>query len=185
MRVISGRARGVRLKVPERETRPSTDRLREALFSMLQGRLEEARVLDLFAGSGALGIEALSRGAQKALFVESRRAAAAVVQENLEKTRMGEKGVVLQRDVFAFLSASRAEFDLIFADPPYASSSGADLAEALLVDCALPARLARDGLLVLEVEAARDCPEAPGWRLVERRKHGGSAILFYAHQDSR
>ncbi len=185
MRVIAGSARGVRLKVPERATRPSTDRLREALFSMLQGRLEGARVLDLFSGSGALGIEALSRGAQQAVFVEVRRAAVAVVEENLEKVNMAEQGVVLQRDVSAFLSGSGEEFDLIFADPPYASNAGHDMAGALLDEAALGPRLAQGGLLVLEVEAERDVPEAPRWRLLERRKYGGSAILFYAHGDSR
>ncbi len=185
MRVISGSARGVRLKVPAKETRPSTDRLREALFCMLQERLEGARVLDLFAGSGALGIEALSRGARQAVFIEVRHAAVEVVEKNIERARMEGKGIVLQCDVFAYLSGSGEEFDLIFADPPYAVNSGSDPAGTLLSDSKLAARLSPAGLLVLEVESERDAPDAPGWRLLERRKYGGSAILFYAHGDAR
>ncbi|MCH2063112.1 MAG: 16S rRNA (guanine(966)-N(2))-methyltransferase RsmD [Roseibacillus sp.] len=185
MRVIAGRAGGMRLRVPPRATRPSTDRLREALFSILQGRLEGARVLDLFAGSGALGIEALSRGAQEAVFVEQSRVAGKVLKENLEKTQLSGQATVLERDVFAYLADSSSAFDLVLADPPYASKSERDLAGALMTDASLPPRLSDGGLVVLEVEAEREEPAASGWKVVDRRKYGSSAILFYAQEESR
>ncbi|MDP7657327.1 MAG: 16S rRNA (guanine(966)-N(2))-methyltransferase RsmD [Roseibacillus sp.] len=185
MRVIAGRARGMRLKVPPRATRPSTDRLREALFSILQVRLEGARVLDLFAGSGALGIEALSRGAQEAVFVEASGAAGRILRENLEKARFAGQGTVHQRDVFAYLGSCSAVFDLILADPPYLSNADHDLAGALMEDASLPSRLSDGGLVVLEVEAEREEPAAPGWKMIDRRKYGSSAILFYAREESR
>lgn len=178
MRVIAGTARGARLKVPTRVTRPSTDRLREALFSMLAGRLEEARVLDLFAGSGALGIEALSRGAARVEFIEEQAAAARVIEANLAVARL-DRGLVHAGDVFRMLRRLRGPFDLVFADPPYARGGRADLAAELLCDPDLPSRLAADGLLVLEVEEERDVPEGRGWTLLRRRVYGRSAILFY------
>ena len=100
MRVIAGRARRMPLKVPSQLTRPSTDRLREALFSILQGRLAGGRVLDLFAGSGALGIEALSRGAKKAVFVEQSRDAARCIRENLAKLGLEECARVQEGDTY-------------------------------------------------------------------------------------
>lgn len=186
MRVIAGQARGLRLKVPTRVTRPSTDRLREALFSILGARVEGASVLDLFAGSGALGLEALSRGAAKALFVESNRQAARVIAENLARTKLNDSRKlvrIIDRDVFAALRVMRERFDLIFADPPYASRSGTDLAAQLLRSETLPARLERDGLLVVEVESERDAPEEPLWSLEDVRTYGSSAILFYAPRE--
>jgi len=175
----------MRLKVPPRATRPSTDRLREALFSILQVRLEGARVLDLFAGSGALGIEALSRGAQEAVFVEASGAAGRILRENLEKARFAGQGTVHQRDVFAYLGSCSAVFDLILADPPYLSNADHDLAGALMEDASLPSRLSDGGLVVLEVEAEREEPAAPGWTVIDRRQYGSSAILFYAREESR
>lgn len=183
MRVIAGSARGTRLKVPARLTRPSTDRLREALFSILAGRLEGAQVLDLFAGSGALGIEALSRGAAQAVFVESQHAAAKTIRENLQKAHLEEPATVAQRDVFDYLAGSTQNYDLIFADPPYAANSQEDLAGELMRNESLPQRLAADGLLVLEVESEREPPEAPEWEAVDRRKYGSSSILFYASRE--
>ena len=185
MRVIAGRARGIRLKVPPRVTRPSTDRLREALFSILQGRLEGARVLDLFAGSGALGIEALSRGAQGAVFVEQSGIGGKVLKENLQKARLSDQATVLECDVFAYLGNTSAVFDLVLADPPYASKAERDLAGALMTDAALPPRLSDGGMVVLEVEAEREEPAASGWKVIDRRKYGSSAILFYAQEESR
>ena len=185
MRVIAGSARGIRLKAPPTGTRPTTDRLREALFSILQARLDGSRVLDLFAGSGALGIEALSRGAEEAVFVEEHRMAGKILRKNLDTVRLAERAAVFERDVFAYLRSSRSVFDLILADPPYASNTDCDLAGALLADPCLPARLSGGGLVVLEVEAEREDPAAPGWEMIDRRVYGSSAILFYARQESR
>lgn len=122
MRVIAGSARHIPLKtVPGSNTRPTTDRIKETLFNMLQFQLTDASILDLFSGSGAIGIEALSRGAQKAVFVENQRQAAACIYENLENTRLKEKAQVYVTDVVSGLRqlAGKEVFDFIFMDPPY------------------------------------------------------------------
>ena len=121
MRVITGSARGIRLKTPEGlETRPTADKVKEALFSVIQFEVEGRTVLDLFAGSGQLGIEALSRGAKRAVFVDAGKAAVALVKENLRRTKMTEQAMVLQSDYLSYLSRCREKFGLIFLDPPYA-----------------------------------------------------------------
>ena len=121
MRVITGTARGVRLKTPEGlDTRPTAERVKEALFSAIQFEIEGRRVLDLFAGSGQLGIEALSRGAERAVFVDAGKSAAALVKENLRRAKLTEKAQVVQTDYLSYLSRCREKFGLIFLDPPYA-----------------------------------------------------------------
>ncbi|NNC88946.1 MAG: 16S rRNA (guanine(966)-N(2))-methyltransferase RsmD [Akkermansiaceae bacterium] len=177
MRIIAGSSGGIRLQVPERVARPSTDRLREALFAILGEVVPGARVLDLFAGSGALGIEALSRGAAEARFVEENASACEVIRANLSRARLA--GTVVKSDVFAFLRRGGGPFDLVVADPPYARPGRADLAGRLLEGEGLRSLLAAGGLVVIEVESERDAPEAPGWTLADRRVYGSSAILFY------
>ena len=121
MRVITGTARGVSLKAPKgMDTRPTMDQVKEGIFSAIQFEVEGRRALDLFAGSGQLGIEALSRGAQAAVFVDARREACQVVRENLEKTRLAQSARVVQSDYLSYLAGCRERFDLIFLDPPYA-----------------------------------------------------------------
>ncbi|MBE6954338.1 MAG: 16S rRNA (guanine(966)-N(2))-methyltransferase RsmD [Ruminococcaceae bacterium] len=123
MRVITGTARGVRLLTPEGEqTRPTTDRVKEALFNIIQFDIEGRSVLDLFAGTGQLGIEALSRGAKDAVFVDNRSEAVKLIKENLRKTRMQERSTVFTGDYASFLQTTKQRFDLIFLDPPYAES---------------------------------------------------------------
>src|ERR1700747_1084551 len=119
MRVIAGSAGGIRLVVPKRGVRPTMDRVKAAIFSSLANRVIGARVLDLFAGSGALGIEALSRGATSVLFVEEDRQSIAAIEKNLARTKL--TGRVRQQDVFKFLRSADLPdgFDIIFADPPY------------------------------------------------------------------
>lgn len=146
MRVVAGTHRGRRLRLPPGSgTRPTADRVREALFSMLAD-VTGARVLDLFAGSGALGIEALSRGAQSAVFVESSRSAAEAVERNLRDLALD--GSVYRRDALAYLRGAdgRPGFDLVFLDPPYdcAPSLSAPLAELV------PAVLADRAVIVTE-----------------------------------
>ena len=123
MRVIAGTARHLILKtIPGMNTRPTTDRIKETLFNMLSWQVEGSRFLDLFSGSGGIGNEALSRGARQAVFVEHNRRAAACIRENLEHTRLHEKGLVLEKDAMSALSwlESRKDcFDYIFMDPPY------------------------------------------------------------------
>ncbi|MCI8525246.1 MAG: 16S rRNA (guanine(966)-N(2))-methyltransferase RsmD [Oscillospiraceae bacterium] len=121
MRVITGSARGVRLRTPDgMQTRPTAERVKEAVFSMIQFEIEGRRVLDLFAGTGQMGIEALSRGAARATFVDARREAAALVRENVRRARVEALSEIVQADYLEFLSRSRGAFDLIFLDPPYA-----------------------------------------------------------------
>lgn len=119
MRVISGTARGVQLKTPEGlATRPTIDRVKEALFSIIQFDIPGSAVLDLFGGTGQLGIEALSRGAKSATFVDAGEKACALIRENLRRTRL--EGKVVRGDYLDYLSACREQYDIIFLDPPYA-----------------------------------------------------------------
>ena len=123
MRVITGSAKGTRLKTPEgMQTRPTTERVKEALFSSLHYSLPGKSVLDLFAGTGQLGIEALSRGAQSAVFVDNRKDAVALVQENLRRTKLLQQATVVQSDYLSYLAVCRQKFDVIFLDPPYAET---------------------------------------------------------------
>lgn len=121
MRVIAGKAKGTQLRTPDGMlTRPTTDRVKEALFSILQFDLPGARVLDLFGGTGQLGIEALSRGASSAVFVDSRREACQLIRSNLEKTHLASDALVIQSDYLEYLNRCREKFNLILLDPPYA-----------------------------------------------------------------
>ena len=120
MRVITGSARGRKLKeFPGLETRPTTDMVKESIFSIIQFDIEGRRVLDLFGGTGQLGIEALSRGAAHCTFIDSRREAVAMIKENLTSTNLAEDATVLQRDALAYLASCGEKFDVIFLDPPY------------------------------------------------------------------
>ncbi len=122
MRVITGIARGRRLKEPVgMETRPTTDRVKEGIFSSIQFEVEGRKVLDLFGGTGQMGIEALSRGAAHCTFVDLQKQAVAIIRENVNSTGFADQSTVIQGDALAFLSRCREKFDLIFLDPPYDS----------------------------------------------------------------
>jgi 16S rRNA (guanine966-N2)-methyltransferase len=172
MRVIAGEFKGRRLRMPRGAgTRPTADRVREALFSML-GDVEGARVLDLYAGSGALGIEALSRGAAAAVFVEREPRAAAAIEANLEA--VGVQAEVSRRDVLAFVAAPpRTTFDLVFCDPPY--DSGPRIAGPLAEG--LPALLSEDARIVTESDK-RHSLELP-FPLIRERTYGGTRIAIH------
>ena len=131
MRIITGSARGVKLRTLEGEdTRPTAERTKEAVFSMIQFELEGRRILDAFAGSGQMGLEALSRGAKSALLIDKNRAATEVIRKNVELTRRGDRAEVLCGDAAECLKrrAGREQFDIVFLDPPYKS----DLVKQLL-----------------------------------------------------
>lgn len=177
MRIIAGTARGHSLKVPREVARPTTDRVRESLFGLLSAVTEGANVLDLFAGSGALGLEALSRGAASCVFVEQHRGACKTISENLAKTKFSE-GRLVNREVFAFLKGERNSFDLIFADPPYPDGLS-DLAGDLVALDGWHDWLSDDGFLVVEREAHGESPPAQGLDLVKERDYGRSRILIY------
>ncbi len=121
MRVITGKARGVTLKTPDgMQTRPTTDRVKEALFSIIQFEIPGAAVLDLFGGTGQLGIEALSRGAKSATFVDASDSACRLIAENLKRARLEQDARVVKADYLAYLSRCREKYQIIFLDPPYA-----------------------------------------------------------------
>jgi 16S rRNA (guanine966-N2)-methyltransferase len=180
MRIIAGLAGRLAIKVPSAVARPTTDFVRQAVFSILGERVERARVLDLFAGSGALGLEALSRGAASCVFIDEHRQAVQVITDNLTKSRLSG-GHVVRAEVSAYLRRDIATYDLIFADPPYVKRPGdPDAIGALLGGDLLRPRLAADGWLIAEVAAHQPSPAGAGWSLVDRREYGGSAILLYA-----
>jgi len=174
MRIIAGERRGARIAAPKGDTtRPTSDRVREAAYNLI-GPVEDAAVLDLFAGSGAMGLEALSRGARRCVFVESDRAACRVIQENLEKLRFSGAALVLQKDAFQALREERGRtYDLVIVDPPY--GSWPELASRLAE--ALPATLAVDGFLVVET-SARIEPDLPLERVTSRRYGSARITLF-------
>ncbi len=150
MRVIAGIARGNPLKTEEgRDIRPTTDRVKESLFSIIQNYLEGARVLDLFCGSGALGIEALSRGSKFCIFVDARKDSLKVAKENLEKTKLFSRSELCCSDYAAFLKRTHESFDLILLDPPYKKNILPDV--LFMIDsCKL---LSDNGIIVCESHA--------------------------------
>ena len=165
MRVVAGSARGRRLVAPKGQaTRPTADRVRESVFDILESRggVEGDRVLDLFAGTGALGIEALSRGAREAVFVEWDRDAATAIEANLRTTGLGP-GRVVRRDVCSFLAADPGPFDLAFCDPPYRYEDW----DAVL-------RMVPAGLVVVETDSPVEPPE--GWEVVLTRRYGSTVV---------
>jgi len=179
MRVIAGSAGGIRLDVPKGGVRPTMDRVKGAIFSSLGDMIIGARVLDLFAGSGALGIEALSRGAVSALFVDDDRRSIAVIERNLVKTNM--RAGLRQRDVFDFLRtlSSTEKFRIIFADPPYEkTSSGECFTKKLLANEKLPELLEGGGIFVLEKRPGEKLPGAKPWTVTRRKVYGATEVLF-------
>ncbi|HEY1770174.1 MAG TPA: 16S rRNA (guanine(966)-N(2))-methyltransferase RsmD [Chthoniobacterales bacterium] len=179
MRVIAGSAGGIRLDVPKTDIRPTMDRVKAAIFSSLGDRVIGASVLDLFAGTGALGIEALSRGAATAEFVENNRSAVAAIERNLAKTNL--RGRVRSREVFDYLAHARAAetFDLVFADPPYEKSkSGEAFTDSLLQNPHLPACLTPDGIFVLEKRPGENLPAANVWKVIRRKTYGATETIF-------
>ena len=177
MRVITGSARGRRLKELEgMETRPTTDRVKEGLFSALQCDIEGRKVLDLFAGTGQLGIECLSRGAASAVFVDRRADAVKLIRENLRLTELEDRARVVAGDSMEYLKSIREPFDIIFLDPPYA----ARLLEPAIAHIAKFDILAPHGIIAAEHPAARVLPAlAPPYRLHRTYRYGKIALTLY------
>ena len=180
MRVITGSARGVRLKTPEGlDTRPTTERVKEALFSAIQFEIEGRRVLDLFAGSGQLGIEALSRGAERAVFVDAGKNAAALVKENLRRAKLSDKAQVIQTDYLSYLSRCREKFGLIFLDPPYAEKF-LETALEKIVEFDI---LSSGGIIVAERPEGKALPmEFAGYTRSKDYHYGITLITLYRKQ---
>jgi len=177
MRIIAGTAKRMPLQVPAEITRPTTDRVRESLFSILTPIIADSRVLDLFAGSGALALESLSRGASEALLVDNAHQASQAIEKNITTTKLPAR--LIQRDVTSFLKSNQQSFDLIFADPPYDS----DHVSQLLDSEDLQRALSSDGYLIFETPAPASkkapAPESQHFRLLENRSYGKSRILIY------
>ena len=180
MRVITGSARGRRLKELEGlETRPTTGKVKEALFSVIQFDIEGRRVLDLFAGTGQLGIEALSRGAECAVFVERRRDALQVIRENLEACGMTDKARVVNGDAMSYLKSGE-KFDLIFLDPPYASG----LLEQALEEIVRFDICRRHGIIVAESAADKTLPPLAGpYALYREYRYGKIKLTLYRRDE--
>jgi 16S rRNA (guanine966-N2)-methyltransferase len=179
MRVIAGSAGGIQLEVPKSGVRPTMDRVKGAIFSSLGEMVVGARVLDLFAGTGALGLEALSRGAASALFVEESAAAISAIERNLVRTKF--EGRVRKQDVFAFLRSpsTREAFRIIFADPPYEKTkSGEAYTQVLLDNPELAGMLEPSGVFVLEKRPAEKIPASAWWNVTRARRYGATEVLF-------
>jgi 16S rRNA (guanine966-N2)-methyltransferase len=185
MRVIAGTARGRRLAAPPgRDTRPTSDRVREALFSSIASAVPGAAVLDLFAGSGALGIEALSRGAAQATFVEQEADAVAAIRQNLRRAGVADAGQVVHTEAAHFCRhPSGGPFDLLLCDPPYAVSSA--VVGKLLAALHQAAGLAAGALVVVERNGRGPDPAKgfPRFLAEERRRSYGDTMLIYLRVD--
>ncbi len=186
MRVIAGTAKRLPLKtVPGDGTRPTTDRIKETLFNMMQNEVYDARFLDLFAGSGGIGIEALSRGAKKAVFVEKDRRAAACIRQNLTFTRLADRGELLQMDVMSALSrlSGGEPFDLVFMDPPYHDG----WEERVLTFLAGSGLLHEDSVVIVEaaMETSFAYLEEIGFTLQRRKEYKTNCHLFLKLAEGR
>jgi 16S rRNA (guanine966-N2)-methyltransferase len=153
------------------------DRVKAAIFSSLGDKVVGARVLDLFAGAGGLGIEALSRGAARAVFIESSRNAAKAIERNL--TIAGVKGRVYVRDVFRYIETATEVFEIIFADPPYdAAPGGKAFTDLLLKNPRIPQLVAAEGVFVLEKRPRERLPESASWNITRVRRYGATEVIF-------
>ena len=177
MRVISGKAKGVSLMTPKGEhTRPTADRVKEALFSIIQFDLLGARVLDLFGGTGQLGIEALSRGAKHAVFVDQRDDACRLIKENLKRTKMESEASVVRCDYLQYLNRCKDKFDIIILDPPYAEEY---LENSLKIITEIDI-LQSGGIIIAECPLGKDLPcEFSGYTRSKDYKYGQVLLTLY------
>ena len=183
MRVITGKARGVVLKTPDgMQTRPTTDRVKEALFSIIQFDLPGAKVLDLFGGTGQLGIEALSRGAAEAVFVDAREDACKLIRENLRRTKLEQGTKVVRSDYLDYLKRCREKFGIILLDPPYAEVF---LENSLKLITEIDI-LQSDGIIVTERPVGKELPwDFPGYTRSRDYKYGNTLLTLYRKNASQ
>lgn len=185
MRVISGSARRITLKTPAgMETRPTTDRIKETLFNILQSSVCDCAFLDLFSGSGAIGIEALSRGAKKAVFIEQGEKAISCIKENLENTRLASNATVLKMDVFSGLKRleeSNESFDIIFMDPPY----GKDFEKKVLIALVNSTIINQNTMIIFEAALDTDISyiEELGYKIERVKKYKTNMHVFVYRMD--
>ena len=177
MRVITGKARGVQLKTPDGMlTRPTTDRVKEALFSIINFEIPGAKVLDLFGGTGQLGIEALSRGAKSAVFVDAREEACKLIRENLKRTKLEQDAAVVRSDYLDYLGRCREQFNIIFLDPPYAEVFLENSLNRITeIDI-----LQSNGIIVTERPLGKEPPwELAGYTRSRDYKYGKTLLTIY------
>ena len=179
MRVISGKRRGAKLIAPEgMNTRPTTDRIKETLFNMIQFDLPGCQFLDLFSGSGGIGIEAISRGAQQAVFIDKDPAAFQCIKKNLEKTTLQDQAIVYNIDVYSGIKKLVAEgkrFDIIFLDPPYALPDTKDI----LAFIGSHDLLKDDGYLILEQGTDQAIDKIEGLKLIKEKQYKTTTMSFF------
>jgi 16S rRNA (guanine(966)-N(2))-methyltransferase RsmD len=177
MRVITGSARGRKLmELKGMDTRPTTDRVKEAIFSIIQFEVEGRRVLDLFAGTGQMGIEALSRGAEHCVFVDVRREATQLIRENLKHTALEEQAKVVQGDYLSYLTQGKETFDIIFLDPPYESEM---LKKALQIITRID-KVSENGIIICENGSNFDWPSVPEpYELQKEYRYGKINVALY------
>lgn len=177
MRVITGKARGVQLKTPDGLlTRPTTDRVKEALFSIIHFEIPGAKVLDLFGGTGQLGIEALSRGAKSAVFVDAREEACKLIRENLKRTKLEQGAKVVRSDYLDYLGRCREQYNIVFLDPPYAEVFLENALKRITeIDI-----LQSDGIIVTERPLGKELPwEMEGYSRSRDYKYGKTLLTVY------
>ena len=177
MRVITGKARGVQLKTPEgMQTRPTADRVKEALFSIINFDIPGAKVLDLFGGTGQLGIEALSRGAASAVFVDAREESCRLIRENLKRTKLEKDAKVIRSDYMDYLNRCREQYNIIFLDPPYAEVFLENSIKRITeIDI-----LQSDGIIVAERPLGKELPwEFEGYTRSKDYKYGKVLLTIY------
>lgn len=180
MRVISGSRRGAKLVSFEGDKiRPTTDRVKESIFNLIQTYIPNSKVLDLFAGSGALGIEAMSRGAAEAVFVDMDKASVDVVLKNLANLRFTDGVKVFNMPYSEFFRLNNECFDVIFLDPPYNKG----FIEPVLADIVSNNRLSKDGIIMLESDDTDMHAEFEGLRVIKQKKYGRSYITVYQRGD--
>ncbi len=184
MRVISGKVRGLKLNAPKNDdVRPTTDRVKETLFNMINSYIMDSDILDLFAGTGSLGIECLSRGANKCVFVDSSKESINIVKSNIKKARVENESTVLNIDfkgAIKSLSLKNQQFDVIFMDPPYYKNMFSDALNAVDSNNLLK----EDGIIVVEHDTADEFPEEIG-RLYKTKdkKMGNTTMTFYKMEE--
>lgn len=176
MRIIAGKAGGIKLKsIKSRGVRPTLDRFKESMFNIIAFDIANTAVLDLFSGFGSLGIEALSRGAVTADFVESNNRHLKISKENLIKAGLLEQAQLYSQDVFAYLKNCRKKYDLIFMDPPYNQNLSQKSIELILENNLLKEK----GLLISEKSAQEETAEYEGLTIIKNRKYGNSLLTIY------
>ncbi len=183
VRVISGSARGLKLNTPgDDRVRPTTDRVKESMFNIVQDWVYDSQVLDLFAGSGALGIEALSRGASQAVFCDNSLDSIKIIKSNIEKARVVDRSQIVRGDFKRCLrdmEAKNQSFDMIFVDPPYYEGLFEEVLDTIR-SCKI---LKKDGIVIVEHDAKRPIGQVEGLEVYKEKKYGITMLTFYCLED--